>query len=170
MSTFFVLTEIKISNQNFVSLFIPYSIERNSFKMKKNLPLLFFLLIGPILFSQTKGDPVYIQSIYFGGGDYRIDKVQKKDLSDFLQSIPNIEEYEISVHGHTDDIGGVEYNQWLSEMRSEMVVRQVVLENITRESIGIKDFGELNPIYDNNTWEGKLKNRRADIVLKKIVM
>ncbi len=138
--------------------------------MKKILPILFCLLIGSILFAQTKGEPVYIQSIYFRGGDYRIDQRQKQDLADFLESIPNIEEYEISVHGHTDDIGGVEYNQWLSEMRSEMVIRQVVLKNISRESIGIKDFGELNPIYDNNTWEGKLKNRRADIVLKKIVM
>ena len=138
--------------------------------MKNTLTILLCFLIGTSLSAQTKGEPVYIQSIFFGGGDYRIDQRQKQDLADFLESIPNIEEYEISVHGHTDDIGGVEYNQWLSEMRSEMVIRQVVLKNISRESIGIKDFGELNPIYDNNTWEGKLKNRRADIVLKKIVM
>ena len=138
--------------------------------MKTILPILLCILIPTILSAQTKGEPVYIQSIYFGGGDYRIDQLQKNELSDFLESIPNIEEYEISVHGHTDDIGGVEYNQWLSEMRSEMVIKEVVLKNISRESIGIKDFGELNPIYNNNTWEGKLKNRRADIVLKKIVM
>ena len=118
------------------------------------------------LFAQSKGEPVYIQSIYFGGGDYRIDEGQKQDLAEFIESIPNIHEYEISVHGHTDDIGGVEYNQWLSEMRSEMVVRQLILKDISREMIGIKDFGELNPIYDNSTWEGKLKNRRADVVLK----
>ena len=122
------------------------------------------------IIAQSKGEPVYIHSIYFGGGDYRIGEGQKEDLHIFLESIPNIEEYEISVHGHTDDIGGIEYNQWLSEMRSEMVVRQIILKDISRESIGIKDFGELNPLYDNNTWEGKLKNRRADVVLKKIVM
>ena len=138
--------------------------------MKKILPLLFCIIICSIIFAQSKSESIYIQSIYFGGGDYRIDENQKQDVYNFLESIPNIEEYEISVHGHTDDIGGVEYNQWLSEMRSEMVVRQLILKNIPRESIGIKDFGELNPIYDNSTWEGKLKNRRADIVLKKIVM
>ena len=138
--------------------------------MKKLLSLLFCIIISSILFAQTKGEPVYIQSIFFGGGDYRIDEEQKEELANFLESIPHIEEYEISVHGHTDDIGGVEYNQWLSEMRSEMVVRQIMLKNISREAIGIKDFGELNPIYDNNTWEGKLKNRRADVVFKKIVM
>ncbi len=138
--------------------------------MKLILPILFCISINSIIFAQTKGEPVYIQSIYFGGGDYRIDEEQQIDLQEFIESIPNIEEYEISVHGHTDDIGGVEYNQWLSEMRSEMVVRQLVLKNIPREMVGIKDFGELNPIYDNNTWEGKLKNRRADVVFKKIVM
>lgn len=138
--------------------------------MKKILFLLFCLIGYSTFFAQSKGEPVYIQSIYFGGGDYRIDEGQKQDLAEFLESIPNIEEYEISVHGHTDDIGGVEYNQWLSEMRSEMVVRELMQKDIPREAIGIKDFGELNPIYDNNTWEGKLKNRRADVVLKKIVM
>ena len=138
--------------------------------MKLILPLLFCVSISSLNLAQTKGEPVYIQSIYFGGGDYRIDEEQLLDLQEFIESIPNIEEYEISVHGHTDDIGGIEYNQWLSEMRSEMVVRQLILKNIPRETVGIKDFGELNPIYDNNTWEGKLKNRRADVVFKKIVM
>lgn len=137
--------------------------------MKKILSSMVYFLVSSVLIAQSKGEPVYIQSIYFGGGDYRIDESQKEELTRFLERIPNMEEYEISVHGHTDDIGGVEYNQWLSEMRSEMVVRQLELNNIPRETIGIKDFGELNPIYDNNTWEGKLKNRRADVVLKKIV-
>ena len=48
-----------------------------------------------------------------------------------------------------------------------MVVRQVMLHNIPRDKILIKDFGELNPVYDNSTIEGKLKNRRVDIILKK---
>lgn len=119
--------------------------------------------------AQEQGEPVYIKSIYFGGGDYWIDDMQKEELYEFLEAIPNIEEYEISVHGHTDDIGGRAYNQWLSEMRSEMVIRQITLNNIPRETIAIKDFGELNPIYDNSTWEGKLKNRRCDVILKRIV-
>lgn len=137
----------------------------------KNLSLLILIIsFTTSLIGQEKGEPVYIYSIYFGGGDYRIDKTQIEGLHDFIDKIPNMEEYEISVHGYTDDIGGLAYNQWLSEMRSEMVIRQIILKNIPRAMIAIKDFGELNPIYDNSTWEGKLKNRRCDVIFKRIVM
>jgi OOP family OmpA-OmpF porin len=138
--------------------------------MKTFLVFLICCFVPMLLMAQDQGEPVYIHSIYFGGGDYRIDSGQIQDLHDFIDAIPNLGEYEISVHGYTDDIGGIEYNQWLSGMRSEMVIRQLMFKNIPREVIAIKDFGELNPIYDNSTWEGKLKNRRCDVILKKIVM
>lgn len=131
--------------------------------------VIIFVLLGFCFsgFAQEESKPYLIHSIYFGGGDYYIDDAQKEKLYNFLLAIPDIDEYEISVHGHTDDIGTYEYNQWLSENRSEMTVRQIMLHNIQREKILIKDFGEFNPVYDNSTFEGKLKNRRVDIILKK---
>jgi flagellar motor protein MotB len=31
--------------------------------------------------------------------------------------------------------------------------------------MSVHDFGQLNPLFDNNTWEGRQKNRRVDIIV-----
>ena len=59
----------------------------------------------------------------------------------------------------------MEFNDWLSKMRSQFALEELLLNNIGKEKIEIKDFGLHNPVYDNSTWEGKLKNRRVDIFL-----
>lgn len=128
------------------------------------------LLLPSVLWAQAEEPAYYIHSIYFGGGSYYIGPEQIKEFEEWFETIPNIENCEISVHGHTDDIGGVEYNQWLSQMRTESATLLLLEKNVPRESISIEDFGELNPIYDNSTWEGKLKNRRVDIIIKPIVL
>lgn len=112
----------------------------------------------------------YIFSIYFGGGSYYISPDQKQGLSEWLDGIPDLDQHEISVHGYTDDIGGVEYNQWLSSMRCESTITELLKKAIYKEQISIEEFGELNPIYDNSTWEGKLKNRRVDVIIRPVII
>lgn len=110
-----------------------------------------------------------MKSIFFGGGSYYIDEEQIFELQEFLNNLPEIPQYTISIHSYTDNIGSVDYNNWLSQMRSESVIYELVLQNIPIENIFIKDFGEYNPVFDNNTRKGKLMNRRVDIVFEPIV-
>ena len=104
------------------------------------------------------------------GGSYYIDPEQTEELYQWLDGIPGLEDHEISIHGHTDDIGGKEYNQVLSQFRSERAFQKLIEKGIPKEQILLKDFGELNPLYDNNTWEGRRKNRRVDIIVKPLVL
>jgi len=136
-------------------------------KVKKLYYFLFFLLAICHLSraQQLVPDESLIKSIYFGGGSYYIDAYQRQELKTFLESFPNIENYTITVHSHTDDIGTTEYNQMLSEMRSAMSIRQLLENDVPRDIITIQDFGEFNAIYDNGTYQGRLKNRRVDIIL-----
>ena len=129
-----------------------------------------FILILSIFFfsnisAQKKEGPPYIKSIFFGGGDYFIDKRQEQELNDFLDSIDGLEQYQIIVTSHTDTIGSLSYNQWLSNMRSLSTIQLLELRGIPQSTIQKKDYGELNPDFDNSTWEGKLRNRRADVIL-----
>lgn len=106
------------------------------------------------------------KSIYFDGGSYFIDEFQVKELSDWLDSIPNLlEKYEIQLISHTDPIGGKRYNQWLSRMRSEAVLQLLVGKDIPERLIHIKDWGLENPVYANDNWQGRVMNRRVDVIV-----
>lgn len=135
--------------------------------MRRLLFALFFSLnLASLSLAQGFGEPSAIRSVYFRGGSYYVDRAQSTELQQFLDSIPNIHNYVITVHSHTDNVGGKEYNEWLSEMRSEMVIEELILnEKVKKEVIEKKDFGLFNPIFDNSTWEGRRKNRRVDIIL-----
>ena len=129
--------------------------------------LLLFLNVTHVI-SQEKEHLVI--SIYFGGGNYYIDELQIQEVKHFVQEIPNIQHYVITVHSHTDNIGGVVYNEWLSEMRSNSAIQILEDLSIDRSMIEIKDFGQFNPVYDNTTYLGRLKNRRVDIIFWPITL
>jgi outer membrane protein OmpA-like peptidoglycan-associated protein len=111
------------------------------------------------------------KSIFFGGGSYYVDEFQIEELYYWLDSIPDlIEKYDIHLISHTDPIGGKEYNEWLSRMRSE-AVEQIILNrgDITERKISIKDWGLDNPVYSNKSYQGMQMNRRVDVILYPII-
>ena len=109
------------------------------------------------------------KSIFFGGGSYYVDEIQTQELFQLLDTIQNLELYQISIYSHTDNIGSRYYNKWLSEMRSQAAFDKLIMKNIPLENISIKAFGEENPYFDNDQYEGKLLNRRVDIIFWPIV-
>ena len=123
------------------------------------------LFLCAVIFSFAQEGPQHQISIYFGGGNFYISEDQRMAVQEFIHKIPHVEQFNITIHSHTDNIGGVEFNDWLSKMRSQSAFEELLLNSIKQEMIEIKDFGLHNPVYDNSTWEGKLKNRRVDILL-----
>lgn len=129
--------------------------------------LLFFSLP---LAAQEEGPAYYIKSIFFGGGSYYIDEQQVQELYQFIDEIPDIENMEILIQSHTDNIGSLEYNQWLSQMRGQAAYQKLLEKGIKLEMMLIEDFGEQNPYFDNDSWEGKLKNRRVDVIIRPLIL
>lgn len=70
----------------------------------------------------------------------------------------------ISIEGHTDNVGAVTSNQTLSESRAKSVMTALVSKEIAASRLKSKGWGQTKPIADNNTDEGKAKNRRVEIV------
>jgi outer membrane protein OmpA-like peptidoglycan-associated protein len=128
--------------------------------------LLFLAVAGK---AQQQQDEIR-RSIYFGGGSYYIDDLQITELYDWLDSIPNfLEKYEIHLISHTDPIGGKDYNEWLSKMRSEAVQHVLLQRQIPETKITIKNWGLDNPVYSNDSYSGMRMNRRVDVILYPVV-
>ncbi len=131
--------------------------------MKRIALFFIFLTYGGCLLAQEKALEEIRKSVYFGGGSYYIDKQQIEEIRELIESIPNLDRYQISITSHTDNIGGREYNEWLSQKRSDAVLEQLIQNNIPHEKVFIKDFGQNNPLYNNGTTNGRRLNRRVDI-------
>lgn len=110
------------------------------------------------------------KSIYFRGGSYYVDKYQVQELSNWLDSIPNLlQKYQIQLTSHTDPIGGKEFNEWLSKMRSEAVFELLKENSIPENIIHIKNWDYENAVYRNDNYYGRMLNRRVDVVLHPLV-
>jgi outer membrane protein OmpA-like peptidoglycan-associated protein len=71
----------------------------------------------------------------------------------------------VSVEGHTDSVGGDEYNQSLSELRAQAVRDYFVQQGIASSSVESHGYGKTAPIASNDTAEGRQQNRRVELVL-----
>lgn len=71
----------------------------------------------------------------------------------------------ISVEGHTDSVGGDEYNQRLSENRAASAKDYLVSQGVEADSIKSRGFGKNDPVGSNETAQGRQKNRRIEIVV-----
>jgi len=88
-----------------------------------------------------------------------------KKVAEVVRNIPNV----INVEGHTDNvpIDTVEFpSNWdLSSARATAVVREFEMSRISPQRLSAVGYGEFHPIADNNSVEGRFKNRRVVLVL-----
>jgi outer membrane protein OmpA-like peptidoglycan-associated protein len=71
----------------------------------------------------------------------------------------------LEVEGHTDAVGGEEYNQQLSEKRAGAVRDYLVQQGIPGDTIVARGLGKTQPVATNDTSEGRQQNRRVELVL-----
>ncbi len=138
---------------------------------ERNMRLIVYLIIiAGLCGLKAQPSDELRKSIYFGGGSYSVDDEQANELLHWLDSIPDLlTRYEIHLISHTDPIGGREYNEWLSRMRSNAVKQILIQHKIPENKITVKDWGLDNPVYSNTTRRGMALNRRVDVILYPIV-
>ncbi|MFN4115075.1 MAG: OmpA family protein, partial [Inhella sp.] len=87
----------------------------------------------------------------------------KAKLDDLVSKMGAINLEVIIAVGHTDSVGSEEYNQRLSVNRAEAVKAYLVGKGIEANRVYTEGKGELSPVADNKTAEGRAKNRRTEI-------
>jgi outer membrane protein OmpA-like peptidoglycan-associated protein len=69
--------------------------------------------------------------------------------------------YSLSIEGHTDNVGTAPENLALSQERALSCYEYLISRNINAERMSYVGFGSSKPLADNNTPEGREKNRRV---------
>lgn len=79
-------------------------------------------------------------------------------LAAYLKANPKIS---IQVEGHTDNIGGAQFNLELSRNRAASVKKYLVDQGVKAERLTTAGFGLTRPVAGNTTPEGRALNRRV---------
>jgi OOP family OmpA-OmpF porin len=70
----------------------------------------------------------------------------------------------VEVGGHSDSVGKDSYNLALSQRRAESVRQYLIGKGVAADRLTARGYGETRPVADNATEEGRLKNRRVELV------
>ena len=82
------------------------------------------------------------------------------DLADYLQR--KVDD-KIEIGGHTDNIGSEAKNKILSLERAKSIVAYLISKGIDPARVTAKGYGSMEPIEENDTEEGRQKNRRSEV-------
>jgi OOP family OmpA-OmpF porin len=83
------------------------------------------------------------------------------DVGRALKENPNIR---VEIGGHTDATGSDKADMAISVKRAESVKKYLMDKfNISADRLVVKGYGKTKPIADNQTKEGRAKNRRVEI-------
>jgi outer membrane protein OmpA-like peptidoglycan-associated protein len=116
-----------------------------------------------------QGDTVIIRMIglNFDSGKAQLKPEHTNMLATLQQAINAFPDSSVLVEGHTDAFGSDAQNQVLSQSRAESVLvhlrQSMPNEQFSFNSVG---YGESRPVANNETEEGRKRNRRIDVVIK----
>ncbi len=99
----------------------------------------------------------------FTAGSSRLSEDGKRVVSGFLSDIGETEGVVFLVAGHTDSAGSEEKNYELGQRRAASVARYLTKQGIDPFRVTTVSYGEDKPVTDNQTAEGKRRNRRIEI-------
>jgi outer membrane protein OmpA-like peptidoglycan-associated protein len=118
---------------------------------------------------QTRETPrglvVNLSDVLFATGRYDL----KQDTQLKLARIAGIflahPDLRVQVEGYTDNVGGEQYNQKLSEQRANTVQSFLISQGLSPQNVSAIGYGMTNPVADNSTAEGRKQNRRVEMVV-----
>lgn len=105
-----------------------------------------------------------ILGITFDSGSSSIKPESETSLVKTLTELKSNPTLNIEIRGYTDNVGNENSNTKLSKARADAVRIWLVKKGIDALRIQAYGYGSKNPIADNNTEEGRIRNRRIEIV------
>ena len=120
--------------------------------VKKDIPL------KPIKAGQT----IVLNNIFYETDKFDLKPESKIELDRLVSFLNNNPKVHFEISGHTDNVGGKEYNKTLSEKRAKTVYDYLVTAGIPATRMSSKGFGDTVPVAENTSDAGRAKNRRTE--------
>lgn len=114
----------------------------------------------------SKGCPVEkVLALNFKTNSDKIFKSSYPKIVEFAAFLKAYPMYKAEIIGHTDSVGKQGSNMKLSENRALSVRAALIEQGIEASRLTSAGRGELDPIADNHTKEGRSQNRRIEVKL-----
>lgn len=125
------------------------------------------IAIDDVVEYMKESKPVIMDSLTFESQSAILSEGGKKYLGKIAKDLIKSDEYILEISGHTDSIGTDTYNQKLSEQRANSAKKALIEAGVKPETVVVIGEGELRPIADNKTSEGRAINRRIEMIMIK---
>jgi outer membrane protein OmpA-like peptidoglycan-associated protein len=113
----------------------------------------------------ARGLIVNMSDVLFDTGSYTLRPGAREKLAKISGIVLAHPGLNLQIEGHTDSVGGDEYNQTLSERRAGAVRDFLVDQGVAASTVTARGFGKTQPVATNDTPEGRQRNRRVEIVV-----
>ena len=113
----------------------------------------------------ARGLIVNMSDVLFDTAKYTLRPLAREKLAKVAGIVSGHPGLRLDVEGHTDSVGGDDYNQQLSEQRGGAVRDYLTQQGMPQSSVTSKGFGKTQPVASNDTADGRQQNRRVEIVI-----
>lgn len=113
----------------------------------------------------ARGLIVNLSDVLFDTGQFSLRPLAREKLSKVAGIVAGHPGLRLDIEGHTDSVGGDEYNQRLSEQRGSAVSAYLTQQGMVASAISSKGFGKTQPVATNDSAAGRQLNRRVELVI-----
>jgi len=113
----------------------------------------------------ARGLIVSMSDVLFDTGKFSLKPGAREKLAKVAGILIAYPWLNIEVGGYTDNVGGDDMNQKLSEDRAGAVRDYLVEQGVTTNSVSAKGYGNTLPVASNDNSAGRQQNRRVELVV-----
>jgi outer membrane protein OmpA-like peptidoglycan-associated protein len=113
----------------------------------------------------ARGLIVSMSDVLFDTGKYSLKPGAREKLAKVAGILLAYPGLNIAVGGYTDNVGGDQMNQKLSDNRAGSVRDYLVQEGVAGTSVSAEGFGNSSPVATNENSAGRQQNRRVELVV-----
>ena len=113
----------------------------------------------------ARGLIVNMSDVLFDTAQFSLRPLAREKLAKVSGIVSGHPGLRLDVEGHTDSVGGDDYNQRLSEQRGVSVRDYLIQQGMAGSSVTTRGFGKTQPVASNETAPGRQLNRRVELVI-----